>query len=131
MKKKIPARSPYINYKYLYKRIKKYRGKMSQRDLADKLDFDYNYYGKIERGDRPMSLSLLAEICMILHVSLEDMLEGCLIHDDWSETPSNEDDTTEIGLWFQEQLKGQPPETINLVKSLCKTAIQQNNASIR
>lgn len=128
MKKKLPARSPHINYRYLYHRIKKYRGTMKQHELSEKLGYETaSNYGKLERGDRPMSLSLLAEICVILHVPLEDMVKGCLIHDDWPENTIIEDDSAEIGIWFQEHLKGQSEKTVKLVQSLCLAVIQQNN----
>ena len=80
MNAKIPVRSAHIDYEHLYERIKMYRKEknIKQHEIAIQLGYEPANYGKIERGDRPMSLSVLAEICLILEVPLEEMLKGCL-----------------------------------------------------
>lgn len=81
------GRSPYINYRLIGEHIKGFRKnkRMTQAMLAESLGYKTETnYGKYERGDRPISLPLLADICVKLEVPLEDILEGTLIHEPWN-----------------------------------------------
>lgn len=128
MKLNVPSRSPYIDYKLLAEHIRKYRKlrSLTQAELAIKLGYkNETNYGKVERGSRPISLKQLAHICVILQVRLEDMLEGCLIHDEWpidAEDPSNSDDVGEV---FRDLLKGQSDKTIALAYALCTSLVKE------
>ena len=121
------ARSPNINYKILGKNIVKYRTarSMTQEDVAAALGYESaSNYGKWERGDRPINLRAIADICIILHVDLEDMLEGCLIHEPWPEQCHIEDeDNTDKR--FSTLLKGQPQEVIDIAFFMCKSLIEE------
>lgn len=120
------VRSPYINYKLLGKHIVKYRNarNMTQEDLAAALGYESaSNYGKCERGDRPLNLRTIADICMILHVDLEDMLEGCLIHEPWPNQSRAEEANT-AGR-FNVLLKGQPQKTVDIAFAICKGLIDE------
>ena len=124
-------RSPYINYALLKRRIQQYRKarSMTQLDLALALGYSTeSNYGKLERGDRPINLKRLAEICLILKVPLEDMLAGCLIHDKWAESDAIVlTEETPNGECFNALLKGQSQRTINLAFAVCKSIVDEMN----
>lgn len=48
---------------------------LSQQELADKLGLNVRTYGSYERGERAISTALLREICQVLSVSSDDLLE--------------------------------------------------------
>lgn len=64
-------------------RIFRKRANLSQQDMADKLDISVNFYGQLERGDKPPHLCLfpyLKRIVDILDIDLEQLksdVEDC------------------------------------------------------
>ena len=69
--------------------IKKYRilNNMTQKDLAEKLFLDTQYYAQLERGERNFSIEKIAMICSIFQIGIEDIIE--------IEVPAT-DDTSEL-----------------------------------
>lgn len=57
--------------------IKKYRllNNMTQKDLAEKLFLDTQYYAQLERGERNFSIEKIAMICSLFHIGIEDIIE--------------------------------------------------------
>lgn len=127
--KRRSARSPHINYKHLRDHIQKYRkaNGYTQEQFAELMDESVSNYSKLERGDRPMSLSFLSEVCVKLHVPLEKLLEGCLIHEDWPDISSIPDDTVDIGKKFQALFHGQTTATVQLAFAVCKSIVDEMN----
>ncbi len=64
---------------------------LTQKQLSDQLGISLMHYGRIERGERPVSLSQLGRIADYLDVSALDLLAGC-----FPGMPSSHTDTTEI-----------------------------------
>lgn len=131
MNAKIPVRSAHIDYEHLYERIKMYRKEknIKQHEIAIQLGYEPANYGKIGRGDRPMSLSVLAEICLILEVPLEEMLKGCLIGGNWKDAPQISCEKPDIGRAFQLLLDGKPRKTVDLALALCQTLVHEMEKS--
>lgn len=102
---------------------------IKQHEIAIQLGYEPANYGKIERGDRPMSLSVLAEICLILEVPLEEMLKGCLIGGNWKDTPQISCEKPDIGRAFQLLLDGKPRKTVDLALALCQTLVHEMEKS--
>ncbi len=121
------VRSANINYKLLGENIVKYRKarSMTQEDLAAALGYESaSNYGKWERGDRPLNLRTVADICVILHVELDDILKGCLIHEPWPDRCHIEikDDTAKR---FGNLFKGQSKKTVDLAYAIDKSLIDE------
>jgi len=59
------------------KNIKKYRllNNMTQKELAEKLFLDTQYYAQLERGERNFSIEKIAMICSLFHIGIEDIIE--------------------------------------------------------
>ncbi len=57
--------------------IKKYRllNNMTQKDLAEKLFLDTQYYAQLERGERNFSLEKIAMICSLFHIGIENIID--------------------------------------------------------
>ena len=71
------------------RRIRKAKG-WSQETLAKKCGISMNFLGKVERGDRKMSLDTFVRLCIVLETDADALLWGII----------------------------QPPETV--VQSMCK-----------
>ena len=69
-----------MDYLALGKRIKETRGKhkMTQAKLAELCNISHNHLACIEIGKTHPSLSLLIDICNILHVSPTELLQDSL-----------------------------------------------------
>lgn len=66
-------------YKQIGSNIRAYRRKlkMSQEDLAFKINSARNYIGCIERAEKHASIEILAKIAFVLNVKLEDIMKDC------------------------------------------------------
>lgn len=65
-----------IDYVYLGKRIRACRKKLklTQEQMAEKLDLSTSFYGHIERGTRIMSMDTFIRICMVLDATADELL---------------------------------------------------------
>lgn len=57
--------------------IKKFRllNNMTQKELAEKIFLDTQYYAQLERGERNFSIEKIALICSLFHIGIEDIIE--------------------------------------------------------
>ena len=69
-----------VSYKVIGRHIQEARKRMklTQREIAEKLNMSDTYYGKIERGECRANLERLAQISVLLNVPLEDLISGCM-----------------------------------------------------
>ena len=69
-----------VSYKVIGRHIQEARKRMklTQREIAEKLNMSDTYYGKIERGECRTNLERLAQISVLLNVPLEDLISGCM-----------------------------------------------------
>ena len=67
-----------VSYKVIGRHIQEARkqAKLTQRAVAEKLNMSDTYYGKIERGECRVNLERLAQISVLLHTPLEDLISG-------------------------------------------------------
>ena len=56
---------------------------ITQEEAADRLKISQLHFGRLERGERPISLEMLAQIASVLDVSLSALLNGCMIGEDF------------------------------------------------
>ena len=67
-----------LDYEIIGQRLKRARKnlRMTQAELAEKLNISIAYVSRIERGSSKISLTRLAEFCSILEVSEGEILNG-------------------------------------------------------
>ncbi len=67
-----------LDYTIIGQRLKKARKakKMTQEELAEKLDVSIAFLSRIERGNSQVNLKRLVQICEILEVSPGEILNG-------------------------------------------------------
>ncbi len=94
--------------------------------LAEKLNISIGHLGKFERGERAISLGRLAQVCLILHVPIEDVIAGCVI--------GERDATPVVNALTQERidtiytlLKGQSDVVADLVVTLARNVVDALN----
>ena len=105
-----------LDYTIIGERLKKSRlsKKLTQEQLAEKLDVSVAFLSRAERGDVKINLSRISELCDILDVSISYILTG---------TVSNSKDyLTED---FSNLLKNCPPEKIKLIYDIAKVIVNQ------
>lgn len=97
-----------LNYKEIGLRIRKRRleNKLTQENLAEKLDISPSYISEIERGTSICSLATITNIANILDINLELLINGI--------TPINSDST------LNEILNQVPQKHKTLFINLCK-----------
>ena len=73
-----------MDYEALGKRIRQQRKllKMTQTDLAQKIDVSTSYIGHIERGLKHCSLETIVSLANCLHVTPDMLLQDSLQHAD-------------------------------------------------
>ena len=105
-----------LDYAIIGERLKKARTsrKLTQEQLAEKLDVSVAFLSRAERGNVKMNLTRLTQICDILDISIGYILTG---------TGSNSKGyLTED---FSNLLKNCPPETIKLIYDIAKVIINE------
>lgn len=73
-----------ISYKIIGRHIRTARKqhKFTQECVAENLKMSVAHYGRLERGERQINLERLAQISVLLGVSMVQLLEGCLPESD-------------------------------------------------
>ena len=101
-----------IDYNIIGERIKQARmsKKLTQEDLAEKLDVSVAFLSRIERGSTHINLNRLNQICTILGVTEGDILNG-----------SSSNSNLYLNKDFSNLLKSCPPEKISLIYKIAKT----------
>ena len=105
-----------LDYAIIGERLKKARTsrKLTQEQLAEKLDVSVAFLSRAERGNVKMNLTRLTQICDILDISIGYILTG---------TGSNSKGyLTED---FSNLLKNCPPEKIKLIYDIAKVIINE------
>lgn len=105
-----------LDYSIIGERLKKARiaKKLTQEQLAEKIDVSVAFLSRVERGNVKINLSRITQICDILDVSISNILTG---------TASNSKDyLTED---FSNLLKDCPPEKVKLIYDIAKVIINQ------
>ena len=72
-----------LNYKFIGKTVKKYRKsmKISQEELAERIDMSVAYISHIETGRKRVSLETLVKIANILGTTVDQLLSCNQIND--------------------------------------------------
>lgn len=80
----------HISFKAIGRNIRAARSELgiTQEEAADRLKISQLHFGRLERGERPISLEMLAQIAEAFGVSLSSLLNGCLIGEDFAQRPN-------------------------------------------
>ena len=111
-----------VSYKVIGRHIQEARkqAKLTQRAVAEKLNMSDTYYGKIER----VNLERLAQISVLLHTPLEDLISGCMEQSE----PADMENPKKLGLaaQFSEIAYGCSERSRKLMLRVCRDIAQMD-----
>ena len=99
---------------------------LTQEDVAERLKISQLHFGRLERGDRPISLEMLALIANILETPLSSLLNGCVIDDHFDRKPTGAPES--LGHSIAVIANGCSPQAQRLMLELCKIVAQNDKA---
>ncbi len=99
---------------------------LTQEDVAERLKISQLHFGRLERGDRPISLEMLALIANILETPLSSLLNGCVIDDRFDRKPTGAPES--LGHSIAVIANGCSPQAQRLMLELCKIVAQNDKA---
>lgn len=104
-----------LNYSIIGVRLRQARmdKKITQEQLAEKMDVSVAYISRIERGSTAINLKRLSELCSILEVSEGEILNGV-----------STDSQSYLSSDFNDLLKNCPPEKIDLIYNVAKAIVE-------
>ena len=100
---------------------------ITQEEAADRLKISQLHFGRLERGERPISLEMLAQIASVLDVSLSALLNGCMIGEDFSQRPSRGSES--LGQSVAAIANGCSSASQRLMLELCRVVAQSDKQS--
>ena len=118
-----------ISYKTIGRNIRavrKERG-LTQEQTAELMKISVLHYGRLERGERPASLEQIAQVALLLHVSLAELIKDCVPGETFGTAPSSEAKT--LGEQAASIASGCSPEAQKLMLSLVRTVAEHDRAT--
>ncbi len=121
----------FLEYKVIGRHIRDARKQknMTQEQVAEAIDISLQHYGKVERGDRHINLTRLAELSILLDVPIEKLVEGAVIH---TKTVFSETDGSSGGNDFLEAMqqisKGCSAPALRLMIRLCSSVADEDKS---
>ena len=100
---------------------------ITQEEAADRLKISQLHFGRLERGERPISLEMLAQIASVLDVSLSALLNVCMIGEDFSQRPSRGPESP--GQSVAAIANGCSPASQRLMLEICRVVAQSDKQS--
>lgn len=91
---------------------------LTQEALAERLHISHLHFGRLERGERPISLEILANMCDALGVRIEQLLSGCAVDQDAALGPQG--DAKALGEAIAALASGCSPRTLRLMLAVCR-----------
>ncbi|MEW6202587.1 MAG: helix-turn-helix transcriptional regulator [bacterium] len=100
-------------YKIVGKNIRKRRLELnfSQKQVADSVGIDYSYFGRMERGEQPISLKRLFQIAGVLKTPVETLVK----------IPEN---TVETSKNISELIRDKSPDKVRLVEEIARVILK-------
>ena len=112
-------------------RIMREKNKLSQEEVAEKLNMSPSGYAKIERGETKLYLEKLEQIAQVFNIDMTDLINNkniCFLINENSQSSSNyynsddtliiENEKLKISLSFQEKIIEQQKSEIALLKEM-------------
>lgn len=97
---------------------------LTQEELAERVNPPTLHVGRIERGERPASLELLAQFAQALDAQLGDLLCGCTVRQ--SLLPAQDMDAHQLGLDIEDMAAGCSPEALELMAGICRLVAERD-----
>ena len=119
----------FVSFKAIGRNIRAARTALdiTQEEAADRLKISQLHFGRLERGERPISLEMLAQIAAVLGVSLSSLLNGCMIGEDFAQRPSSGPES--LGQSVAAIANGCSPKAQRLMLELCRAVAQSDKQS--
>ena len=99
---------------------------LTQERIAEAIDVTTRYYGQIERGERPLTLSIAGRLCQLFHVTYDYLYLGTLAEDSITQTCI--DPTTSRGALLG-LVRSATPQECDAYLALIKAAWQLKEAT--
>ncbi|AVX19643.1 MULTISPECIES: helix-turn-helix domain-containing protein [Carboxydocella] len=114
-----------INNKEIGQRIRTEREKLglSREEFAEIIELSDYYVGQLERGERQMSLPVLAKVANCLHVSLDFLVFGKTAYNNYYIHDVGNAYNYVSDIEINELLNKCSPKELELVKKLIKTVL--------
>lgn len=105
--------------------------KLSQEGVANAIGMTTSSYGKIERGHRKINLTRLAELSIALDISIEALVEGCVVAPDGSfhQGKASISDSSDFLQAIEDIAKGCSEESLRLMLQLCTVVAQEDKSN--
>ena len=109
-----------VSYQIIGRNIRdaRKRAGFTQAGAAVRLGMSQPHFGRIERGDRPVSLELIAQMAVAFDASVDDMLVGAIENQTVSLSPNA--NAAELGRSVAECAAGCSERGLNLMFDMCK-----------
>ena len=119
----------FVSFKAIGRNIRAARTELNitQEEAADRLKISQLHFGRLERGERPISLEMLAQIAAVLGVSLSSLLNGCMIGEDFAQRPNSGPES--LGQSVAAIANGCSPKAQRLMLELCRAVAQSDKQS--
>ena len=113
-----------VSYKTIGRNIRQARisAGFTQKEAADLLHISALHWGRIERGDRPVSLDRLSLIAETMNVRVSTLLCGCIPEDRFDQTTSEK--SAALGESIAQLAANCSDKTIQLIFDVCKLMIE-------
>ena len=116
----------HVSFKAIGRNIRAARTELglTQEEAADRLKISQLHFGRLERGERPASLEMLAQIAVIFGVSLTSLLNGCLMGEDFEQRPASGPES--LGMTIASISNGCSSKAQRLMLELCRAVAQSD-----
>ena len=100
------------------------QSRMTQEELAKKLDKDYSTIGKWELGQRSPIMVDVIKISELFNVSLETLINGSIINNDNQSITDDSEQLKQFRLLY-DKMKDLPEESQKIVYNVTKSVMDQ------
>lgn len=109
-----------VSYKTIGRNIRSARlaAGLTQEQAAERMKISLLHFGRLERGERPISLELLAHIARALQAPMLGLLSGCVVDELFGQTEPG--DAASAGRMVESLAQGCSPQATRLMVALCK-----------
>ncbi len=122
----------FLEYKVIGRHIRDARKQrnMTQEQVAEAIDISLQHYGKVERGDRHINLTRLAELSVLLNVPIEKLVEGSVIQAEsaFSVMDGSSEDSNFMEA-MQQISKGCSAPALRLMIRLCSSVADEDKST--
>ena len=118
-----------VSYKVIGRNIRQARAKagLTQEQTAERLKISQLHFGRLERGERPVSLEHLARIAKVLGVPTASLLTGCTLEEVFA-TPADES-TAACASAFAHLAGSCSPKARKLMLTVCREIAESDRTT--